>query len=834
MYTNVKIKNGIILSRYIDNGDKRKDKIQLLPKLFIKSNSSELHKSLFDEDLKSIEFESTKGSNEFVKNHESIKNYQIFGTKDYVCQYMNTAYPDHINYDIEKLKILSIDIETTSEHGSVNVMAAKETITLITVKDFISKEIITFGLFDFDFDHDKIQKIISESKCNIDIDLNKNFKYLKFDSEKDLITSFIEFIDSDHPDIITGYRVKTFDIPYIVNRALHLVGEKQTERLSIWKEVRLNVDKITEECSYEIYGTEILDYYDLYKKFIFEKPEDYKLDTIVDMQLNKKKIDSGYEKFSDFYINDPYRFVIYNIIDVELVDLLEEKLKLIQLAIEIAYEAKVNFSDVYSPIKLWDNILYHYMMKKNVVPPLEHNNDEKSIIGGYVQQPVPGMYDWCVAFDATSLYPSIFMAFNMSPETLIIDDEHEPISFEELNTITNDKPYSLSANGHYFKNDKIGFIPEVIQHFFGKRQSAKKEMIKNEIEYEKRNDETLAKKISSLNNKQMAIKILMNSLYGASANYYFRFYEPKVAEGITTSARLILQYVKKNLDEYFNKIFKTNKEHVIYCDTDSVHICLEELVKERYSGKDEREICKILDKIGEDVITKKINEICSDLGDRLNLFDKSKLSFKREFIATRGVYIAKKRYCLNVLNSEGVDYYPPKLKIMGVEIARSSTPKYIRKTLKEAVNILLTSDNDSLIKHIDKIRAEYFTLPYKDISFPMTCNNIDKYIDNAGRWKSGTPVHVKASILHNLLLKQHGLDYIEPIKDGEKIRFLYIKEPNKHNNNAIAFSSIIPKEFDLYEKLDYDTMFEKSFMIPIKRIIDPAGWETEVKFNIFS
>lgn len=829
MYTNVKRVGNNILLRAIKNDRRISKKIPFNPSLFIEDENSKIYKSLFNKKLKEIKFDSINDSNEFLQNHKDIENVTLYGSSDYVCQYMESIYANNqIDYDFTKLNIISLDIETTTNHGKVDLETTPEEITIITVKNFQTKQITSFGIFDFTIDEEKIKKILLESNSKVKLNLKK-FVYHKCSSEKDLLTSFLEFISNEHPDIITGWSVKYFDIPYIIKRSYLLLEEHQTNRLSHWNKIKESVVEKNNrlEITYEIVGTEILDYLDLYKKFIFVRPENYKLDTISEEELGQRKLKSGYNKFKDFYTKDPYKFVIYNLIDVELIDLLEEKLKLIQLATEIAYESKVNFSDVYSPIKVWDNIIYHYMMEKKIVPNLYNKNENKSIIGGYVQEPIPGMYDWCMAFDATSLYPSIFMAFNMSPDTLIETKHYsKEITYDSIDEFDN-LEYSLTGNGYFYKRDKQGLFPEIIEYFFKKRQIAKKEMLKTENEYNQTLNKSLENKISSLHNKQMAIKILLNSLYGASANPYFRFFDLRIAEGITITARLILQYVKKHTDIYLSKLLKNEKEYVIYCDTDSVHLCLKDIVEKNYKNNTDREICNILSKIGEDLISKKIEKICSNLGDRLNMFDKSKLSFKREFIATRGVYIAKKRYCLNVLNSEGVDYDPPKLKTMGVEIVRSSSPKYVRKKMKEAVDIILNKTEDDLIQFVEQVKNEWYKLPYQTIAFPRTANNISRYYDKDTRWKIRTPVHVKASIIFNELLKIHNINDTEYIQDGNRMMFIYIKEPNPFNNNAIAYIDEIPEVFNIIKYIDYDTMFEKAFLQPLKAIINASGLKIE-------
>ncbi len=486
-YTNVKHLGNHILLRGIDDDKRINDKFEFKPNLFIIDETSGEYNSLFGKKLKKHKFDSIDDCKNFIDMQSSVENSTLYGTSNYVCQFMNEIFNNNTTeYDFTKLRILSIDIETTI-HGKVDIENTPEEITIITVKNFYTKKMTSFGIFDFDIDKEKIQNILMKSNSKIKLNLD-NFTYTKCKDEKEILSKFIEFIDEEHPDIITGWNVKYFDIPYIIGRSLMILGKHQTNRISIWRHISKKVKEESDkkEITYDIYGTEILDYLDLYKKFIFVRPDNYRLDTVAEIEIGQNKLKTEYNTFEEFYTKDPYTFVIYNLIDVELIDLLEEKLKLIQLATEIAYEGKVNFGDVYSPIKVWDNIIYHYMLEKNIVPNLYNENSkhkDKSIIGGYVQEPIPGMYDWCMAFDATSLYPSIFMAFNMSPDTLIESDFHkDEITYDSIDKLTVEN-YSLTGNGYYYKKDKQGLFPEIIDYFFKKRQIAKKEMLKTESEY---------------------------------------------------------------------------------------------------------------------------------------------------------------------------------------------------------------------------------------------------------------------------------------------------------------------------------------------------------------
>jgi DNA polymerase elongation subunit (family B) len=408
------------------------------------------------------------------------------------------------------------------------------------------------------------------------------------------------------------------------------------------------------------------------------------------------KLENPYNTFKEFYTQDWNLFVEYNCIDVQRVNQLEEKMRLIELALTMAYDAKCNISDVFSAVRTWDCILYNHCWDQNiVVHPRDTSRPDRSIVGAFVQDPIPGQYDWVVSFDATSLYPSIIMQYNMSPETLMTEHNAlaEPIGSTEVMAAKVDRLLAkdvtidqcMSANGYYFRRDKRGLFPEIVAKLFKDRQDYKKLMIAAQKKYEDTKDPKYQNDISKYNNFQMARKIQLNSLYGAWANYYFRYFDDRIAEGITLTGQYIIRTVGRALDEYLNKVCGTKDVvYSFYSDTDSCYITLDPLVKKYYAGKTTEEIVKILDQICEDKITGAINRACTDMANYTQAFEQ-KIFFKREAIATRGLWVAKKRYALNVYNNEGVQYAEPKLKVMGLEIVRSSTPEAIRKILKEAV-----------------------------------------------------------------------------------------------------------------------------------------------------
>lgn len=814
-----------ILTRGVKNGKRFITRADFSPVLYVNSPQESEHKSLFGESLKPIQFENNKDAKEFVETYRDVDNFSIYGQTNYGYQYITTTYPDDVAWDISQIKIWTIDIETSSEHGFPDTLNPIEEVLLITIKDLNSGQIITWGSKPFD-DTSELVK-------------DKKLLYVECDNERDLLDTFIRYYADNIPDIITGWNCDLFDIPYIISRVerLFCTEEDNTMRrkFSPWGLVRKKLITIMgkENLSYDITGVAIIDYLDLFKKFTYTRQESYKLDHIAKVELGKQKLEHQYETFREFYTKDWQRFVEYNIIDVELVDELEHKMKLIELILTMAYDAKCNYNDVFSQVRTWDCIIYNHLYKQNIHIPQKKENEGRSIEGAFVKEPKPGQYDWVVSFDATSLYPSIIMQYNQSPETFVqgtVFDTTVKGLLENKYDLTalKNKDYTMTSNGHCYTRKKQGKFPEIVQKFFDDRQRYKKLMIAAQQEYEKTKEKRLLNDISKYNNFQMARKIQLNSLFGAWGNEYFRYYDARIAEGITMTGQYIIQHVGNALNAYLNKVVGTDgHDYSFYSDTDSCYISLDPLVSKFYPNMDRDKLIDVLDKICEEKITEAIDKACNQLADYTNVFEK-KIFFKREAIAERGLWVAKKRYALNVYDNEGVRYKEPKLKVMGLEIVRSSTPAPVRESLKESVRLCLTTDEDTVQKFIEHTRNLFNKLEPEEIAFPRGVNGLVKYTSNAFVYSKGTPIHVRGALLYNHLLKKKNLDKkYESIQEGEKIKFLYLTEPNTLKENCIAFIGKLPKELDLHQYVDYNTMFRKSFLDPLQQIVDGLGWKTE-------
>jgi len=813
-YTNIQQFGNKLLVRGINGGKIVQERVDFKPTLWVPSrNPTSSHYSLFGKPLESIRFDSINDAKDYVKKYGDVDGFEIYGNTNFAYQYITETFPGEIDFDIHQMRIFSLDIESTAEHGFPDVKNPIEEVLLITMQNYSTKQIVTFGARPAE-------------------PTQENHQYVQCKNEYDLFKKFLKFWTDDYPHIITGWNVEFFDIAYLVNRMRRVLGDELTNTLSPWNRINdREIEKMGKtQIIMELQGINTLDYLDLYKKFTYTAQESYKLDYIAKVELGKEKLSyDEYDSFRDFYTNDWQKFVEYNVVDTELVDQLEGKMKLIELILTMAYDAKCNISDVFSAVRTWDCILYNHLWNKNIVVHQRENKPARQIVGAYVKEPRPGQYDWVISFDATSLYPSIIMQYNLSPETLIPGQTDVTVDAlldrtPNLDHLKTNK-VCMTSNGAMFRTDKLGVFPEIVQKLFDDRKKYKKQMLEAQTQYELTKQPYHQNQIAKFNNFQMARKIQMNSLYGAWANEYFRFYDSKIAEGITMTGQYIIQVVGRELNAWLNKVCGTkDADYSFYSDTDSCYVTMSTLVNKFYKDQSKEKVLSILNKICEEKIEEVLNRACKGLADYTNAYEQ-KIFFKREVIADRGIWVAKKRYALNVLDSEGVTYAEPKLKVMGLEIVRSSTPEYVREKLKEAVKICLTKTELDLHAYISKVEAEYKNLSPEQIAFPRGVSGLEQYASSTSIYVKATPMHVRASLLYNWHLKKQGLEKrYEQIREGDKIKFLYLKTPNHIGENAIGFIGSIPREFGLEKFIDHETMFQKSFIEPLNTILSGINW----------
>jgi DNA polymerase elongation subunit (family B) len=801
--------------RGFDKGLRISNIIEYKPYMFIPKQGG-AYKTLDGRDVGRLDFDTIQDAKDFVDTYKEVSNMEIFGINTFAYLYIFDNFKGDIDYDPQLVRIGTLDIECAADEGFPDIQKADKPITAITVRCNSRNYVFGCGKFKTD---------------------DPNTHYLECKDEYELIQKFLACWQALDLDIVTGWNIEFFDIPYLVNRIKLLFNDKEAKRISPWKvlDEKLVEFRGKQNQSYNPFGLAVLDYYQLYRKFTFGNQESYKLDFIAQMELGEKKIDySEYGNLLELYKNNYQKFIEYNIHDCVLVDRLDDKLKFLEQVMALAYDAKVNFGDTMTTVRPWDVIIHNYLLeRKIVIPQNKKQPDFDALVGGFVKDVRPGLSKWVVSFDLNSLYPHLIMQYNISPETFVrrkqgfrtIDNlltgAFEGSTFQ--GEIVNDN-YCIAANGCMYRKDKQGFLPALMEKMYNDRVTFKKKMLEAKKSYERTRSKEDEKLIARYHNMQMAKKIQLNSAYGALGNQYFRWFNFNHAEAITTSGQLSIRWIEQKMNQYMNRICKTtNVDYVIAADTDSIYVTFEKLIPD---SSDELEVVKLIDKFCETKIQPYLDSCYDELAGMMNAYQQ-KMQMKRETIANKGIWKAKKMYILNAWNVEGVQYDKPKLKIQGIEAVRSSTPYACRENIKTALSIIMNEDEVALRKFVESFKEKFMTLPFEDVAFPRGVKGLSKYRDASAIYKSATPIQVKGSLIFNHMLKQYNMKNIPPIMDGDKIKFAYLKTPNPIGETVIATADYIPAEFNLNKYIDREMQFSKSFLEPLKSITEVIGWEVE-------
>lgn len=831
-YTSVDRHGNNILFRGYKNGKQVKKKIEYYPTFYVPSKEDVGLKTLEGHNVIPINPGTMRDCRQWLEENKDVGGRRVYGTTNYVHQFISDAFLEDCPWDYSLINVTSIDIEVQSDQGFPEPGEARFPITAIALRSSTDKIYYCWGLGEFD----------KSNTINTDL----HIEYVQCQDEKELLKRFCAHWQRIQPDVLTGWNSRLFDTVYLINRITNTIGESYAKLLSPWAILKPSSIEISgrELPVYDIVGVQQLDYLDLFKKFGYKygTQESYKLDAIANVVLGKKKIDySEYASLFDLYKYDHQKFIDYNIRDTALVDQLEDKLGLISLCMTISYKGLVNMSEAFGPVNLWDALIYNELKRNNiVVPPKEMKTKTRQIEGAYVKVPINGMHKWVVSFDVASLYPHIIMQYNMSPETIVNNTYPTRVYVDQLlrqPELHIPDGHCMTAIGQYFKTDTKGFFPKLVQNLYNERNVVKKEMLKYEQEAEEALGETkknLEKEVVKRYNQEQAIKILMNSLYGAMSNEFFRYYDMRIAESITVTGQLTIRWAEKRINEFLNKILKTEDvDYVIAIDTDSLYINFGPLVHKVFGGDPSvEEGVKFLDSVCKEKIDGILTKGYQELKEYLQA-PEQKISMKREVIADKGIWTGKKHYILNVYNREGVQFAEPKLKTMGIEAVRSSTPAVCRKMILDAIEVIIQTDEVRTQQYIQEMKEKFFKLRPEDIAFPRGISNLDKYVDGSDIYRKGTPIHVRGTLLYNYYVKRLKIDTKHPpIYTGEKIKFLYLKVPNRIGENVIAFSSILPEEFGVHDQVDYDTQFDKAVVEPLRTITEAIGWEVEKRATL--
>jgi DNA polymerase elongation subunit (family B) len=823
-YTSVNRKGNTLYERGYEDGKPFQRQIAYKPYLFVSAPEARSpYRTIHGEVVSKIEFESMTDAFGYIKRYKNVAGHSIYGITDFEFLYIYDNYPKGFEFQFPLINIVNIDIESDSSDGFPDIKTANKEINAITLAK--RGHTITLGFHPYE-------------------STEKN-QYIQCRNEIDLLQRLVRILESDfwRPDILTGWNIELFDVPYVVNRVRRVLGETWVKRLSPFglleaKEIIQKTGKLAQ--SYMIYGIAIIDYYAAYKKFAMSERESYKLDFIAEYELKEKKVDFralGYADLDDLYKRNPQLYYEYNIKDAVLIEKLENKLHYIEQVVNIAYVERVNFENTLSTVKPWDIIIHNKLLSENiVVPQFDPQETDYTIDGGYVREPEHGIHRNVVCVDFTSLYPSLAMQYNISPDTFVKQMPFKKASVERwFNKIMNDdqsamaaelkrRDLSMTANGCMFKRDKRGFIPALMKEFFDERKRVRKLEAEAKAIYEKTQSDEDRNKYLGYKNLQTAYKLINNSGYGAIANKYFRWFANYLGEAITLSGQMTTKYVEKYVNEFLNKYFgTTDKVYVIYCDTDSAYITLEAL--------NTTDISKVVE-FSEKTLCPYIDKVCAELADRFNAYE-FKTSMKLEKICDIVFFIRKKRYALNVVWEEGLFYDKPKLKVTGLETVRSSVPKKCRDALEQCFKLIFKNDRAGLIEFVNKFREEFHTFTFEEIGKPSSVNGMTEYYDPRTLYKKGCPIHVRGSLIFNEFIKRKGLtNKYQLIQDHDKIRVCYLRLPNPTHENVIAIKDEIPVELNVAEFIDYELQYNKSFLEPLRTICEVVGFDVKKQYTL--
>lgn len=914
-YTNVYRTGSRLFVREVRNGQRRRFKTEYKPTLYIPSKKESTDFQAPDGTLVEPIQPGTMGEcYQFFQKYKDVDNFKIYGNTGYEYTYINEEYPGHIDFKINDLVVCNFDIEVDSKNGFAEVAAATNEVTAITIKSSVDNVFHVFACKPFDevgYNAEHQDTVIAYHEC---------------EDELELLYQFLELWETLEPDIVTGWNIRLYDIPYLVNRISRVMSPDEAKRMSPWEIVRESTVNIfqKQEVVYDLAGIAILDYLLIYRKNVLEPRESYRLDAIAEVELGERKVDYGeYGTLQELYEQNFKKFIDYNIHDVRLVDRIDAKRKLIELQLFVAYHAKVNYVDVLSQVRTWDTNICNHLLAQNIVVPQKTDIDKDTqFTGAYVMKPRPGLYEWIVAEDVQSLYPRLMQTLNIGMETKVPLNELTPEmrryqTYINANSMVADEDgkfnvnpdaiingmtpellahlqehnVAVGANGVFYRKEEYSLYSVMIEELFQNRLQYKAQMKKAAKALAAVNDEIgllreaefgsatpsalLTEKLAAkaeyetqksiFDLKQHATKILLNSLYGAMGNQYFRFFDVKNAEAVTTSGQFVIQYIARGIDAFLNKKLglgpcskckplnpqsmvyanygpQAGCEHqppaqkfIVYSDTDSIYITLKTVVDKYHPHGDVMKKVTFVEKVVKEMIQPEINRLFTYL--ITNYFNGMRpeaggeyLLMNCELIGDKGIWTAKKRYLVNVRDKEGIRKNPAERKYMGLEIKKRTVPKFCRDAMEESVGIVMDKDQPTLYKYVADMKTKFKQQPVEAISFPRSVNGLEKYGNAQTIYIKGTPFHTKGVLMYNNLLEKHNLTTKYPkIRDGEKMKFFYLHEPNPFGVNAMAFMTKLPPEFGVEPYIDWEMQWQKSYIEPMMLILNAIGWDVEPK-----
>jgi len=751
-------------------------------------------------------------------------------------RFLVDQYTDSDEVSVGHRKVF-FDIEVEVTDGFPDPMKASNKITSISLYDEITKTYFAYVL-------DEKKQLQNYTKDDKIVEF--------FTTEYELLTSFFRKYSEIQPTILSGWNSDSFDVPYLYNRAVRVLGKDVATMLSPINQIYYSEYKK----KYTIAGVNQLDYLHLYRKFSPIQQSSYRLDYIGEVEVGLKKID--YEgTLNDLYEKDLKKFVKYNIRDVQILVELDEKLDFIDIARGIAHIGHIPYEDVFMSSRYLEGAILVYLKKLGVVAPNKPPRPKKledKFAGAYVQDPQRGRHEWVFDLDITSMYPSVIRSLNISPETKIgkveewkaedfIKTNHKQtyelknsrgkkvgkLTETELKDYLDSQTISIASNGVMYRTDKQGLIPALLSKWFNERVEMRKLV-------RKFNEQGDKKKEEYFDRRQYLQKILLNSLYGVLGLPVFRFYDIDNAEATTLTGQTLIKFSKKITNHFYNKELGTDKDYVIYIDTDSIFASAVPLIENRYPNE----------KLSETMMTQRIMEVCGEVQDYLNqsynYFAKKFLNvedhvfdIKQEVIAKTALFVVKKRYGLNIINDAGRKVN--KIQVKGLDTVRSNFAIAMKELLGQVLqDILAKVPKEKIDERISIFKRNMNNLHFDVMANPIGVKGIGKYISkdeesSFAKYKKGAPVHVKAAINYNSLLDYwyEGRKY-EKITNGSKIRWVYLKD-NEFGFDTIAYKGYEdPREIlDLIKnKIDSSRMFEQALKKKIGMFYESMGWEAVV------
>ena len=873
------------------------------PTLYVKTNGKSEFATILDEPLKALPSENLKHAREMMKRYEGVAGFELYGNPLWEYSYLFERFGHRLKYDSTKIHCAIIDIETKVGENSVGFpypYQALEEITLITHLHKGKYHIFAVGDFDIDSYNTLGLNTYKHVYDNEDDMLAAYVKFWKSDYPHAITGWNVEGFDCGY--IINRIRqrlgdeavkqlspigqinLEFFEDDPTQLKKVQIRGVEILDYLLMYKKYRpgerdFSLDSMAEDFLKEnkVANPTGGSFKAFYSGEFDIRGEPEKGNII--QELGKQRTDlkmliinnddpelvKQFEKLDREIKRRCWdMFVWYNVRDVDIVKRLDDNMGMLNLTYTIAYLVGMNYSDVFGTVKPWDIFLQNEnAVKKRFISVAEnHNSMPRQLMGGFVHLYKSGLYKDGVTLDATSMYPMNILSMNISPDT-ILSIEEVPHSLRKWadrihidNFLENGIPaelteelkrhnLSMGLNGAFFRNDKIGFIPETVAGVFSQRKAEKKLMLGYEDELEKVETElktctdpdrkkvleqsvfNLEALVNTHSNTQLALKTLMNSLYGAMGNEYFRHFNFYMAEAITSTGQFAIRYNTRAVDDYINKLCGTKTLNAIYNDTDSISVSLQGVIDKMKVDRSNPQFVDVICKFADTKLNHQTEIACKEIGDALNFFD-NRMSFKREKVFLSGLYVVKKRYALLVIDEEGVRFSEPKIKVTGLEIKRSDTPQKCRDALKEALEIILTKDQQTLQSYVADFEQKFRTLKPEEIASPSGVKGLRKYEDSKTVCVKGTPMHVRASLHFNKQVREHGLQELYPlIEEGNKMKFLKLVLPNTVKSDVIGFTDIVPPEFDVVQYIDWAQMFEDNFAKAARRMVEAAGWSME-------